>query len=156
LLGFPLGFRLTALTLLPVTSSASHRRRRWIFAAALAGLIVIASSRSAVEGPSVRNFDKVAHFSVYGLLATLVVRALISARAFWAIVIVSIFGLSDELHQHFTPGRSMEFMDWVADTLGATLAVGLYTYWAWYRKLLEAPLWGRRNSDPADNSAQCP
>jgi VanZ family protein len=81
---------------------------------------------------------------------------LISARAFWAIVIVSIFGLSDELHQHFTPGRSMEFMDWVADTLGATLAVGLYTYWAWYRKLLEAPLWGRRNSDPADNTAQRP
>jgi VanZ family protein len=156
LLGFPLGFRLTALTLLLVNSSASHRRRRWIFAAALAGLIVIASSRSAVEGPSVSNFDKVAHFSVYGLLATLVVRALISARAFWAIVIVSIFGLSDELHQHFTPGRSMEFMDWVADTLGATLAVGLYTYWAWYRKLLEAPLWGRRNYDPADNSAQRP
>jgi VanZ family protein len=84
------------------------------------------------------------------------VRALISARAFLAIVIVSIFGLSDELHQHFTPGRSMEFMDWVADTLGATLAVGLYTYWAWYRKLLEAPLWGRRNYDPADNSAQRP
>lgn len=139
-----------------MTSRVSHRHRRWIFAAALAGLIVIASSRSAVEGPSVRNFDKVAHFSVYGLLATLVLRALIGTRAFWAIVIVSAFGVSDELHQHFTPGRSMEFMDWVADTLGATLAVGLYTYWAWYRKLLETPLWGRRNCDPAQYSAQRP
>jgi hypothetical protein len=83
-------------------------------------------------------------------------RALIGTRAFWAIVIVSAFGLSDELHQHFTPGRSMEFMDWVADTLGATLAVGLYTYWAWYRKLLEAPLWSRRNSKLAEHSAQRP
>jgi VanZ family protein len=123
---------------------------------ALAVLIVIASSRSAVEGPSVRNFDKVAHFSVYGLLATLVLRALTGTRAFWAIVIVSAFGLTDELHQHFTPGRSMEFMDWVADTLGAALAVGLYTYGAWYRKLLEAPLWGRRNSAPAAPSAPSP
>ena len=136
-----------------MTSPAVHLRRRWIFAATLAGLIVIASSRSAVAGPSVRNFDKVAHFSVYGLLATLVVRALMGTRAFWAIVIVSAFGVSDEFHQYFTPGRSMEFMDWVADTLGATLAVGLYTYWAWYRKLLEAPLWNPRNSKSGESSA---
>jgi len=136
-----------------MTSPAVHLRRRGILAATLAGLIVIASSRSAVAGPSVRNFDKVAHFFVYGLLATLVVRALMGTRAFWAIVIVSAFGVSDEFHQHFTPGRSMEFMDWVADTLGATLAVALYTYWAWYRKLLEAPLWNTRNSKSAESSA---
>ena len=136
-----------------MTSHAVHLRRRWIFAATLAGLIVIASSRSVVEGPSIRNFDKVAHFFVFGLLATLVARALVGKRAFWAIVIASAFGVSDEFHQHFTPGRSMEFMDWVADTLGATLAVGLYTYWAWYRKLLESALWGPRNAKVAENSA---
>jgi VanZ family protein len=32
----------------------------------------------------------------------------------------SIYGISDELHQYFVPGRSVEFLDWVADTLGST------------------------------------
>ncbi len=107
-------------------------------------MVVVASSRSAVEsGIHIVNFDKVVHFSVYGLMGTLVSRALGPARhRGWAVVIVSLFGASDEIHQYFTPGRSMEFADWVADTLGAAVAVTLYTKWAWYRAKLENPLRG--------------
>ncbi len=106
----------------------------------VASLIVIASSRSAVEGPKIDNFDKVVHFSVYGLLGTLVVRALGRPRAIWAVVLVSGFGVSDEVHQSFTPGRSMEIADWVADTLGAAVAVTAYARWTRYREWLETPL----------------
>jgi VanZ family protein len=114
--------------------------RRWVYPVLLAGLIVVASSCSAVAGPAINNFDKVVHFSVYGLLGTLMVRALGVRRWGRAILIVSLFGASDELHQHFTPGRSMEFADWVADTLGAMVAVMIYTKWTWYRSQLENPL----------------
>jgi VanZ family protein len=106
-------------------------------------MIVVASSRSRVEGPEVSHFDKIAHLSVYGLLGTLVLRARGERPAWQAVALVSLFGLSDELHQYFTPGRSMDVMDWVADTVGAALAVTLYRQWAWYRETLETPLWGR-------------
>ena len=64
--------------------------------------------------------------------------------ALWAIVLVSVYGFGSELLQSFTPDRSMEFDDWVADTLGAALAVILYLRWTWYRRLLERPVVRRR------------
>jgi VanZ family protein len=86
----------------------------------------------------------VVHFSIFGLLATLVARAGFNGqRGWWAVLIVSLFGMTDEWHQSFTPGRAVEIADWVADTLGAITAVGLYIYWRWYRVWLEKPLGGR-------------
>lgn len=119
-------------------------RWQWIYAGVLAALIVTASGRSQVAAPSIVDFDKAAHFAVFGLLATLVVRPLSRKRAWCAVVIVSLFGASDELRQGLTPGRSMEFADWIADTSGAVVAVMVYTFWHWYRRLLERPLWKRK------------
>ena len=43
---------------------------RWhvLWPIVLAGLIVMASGRSRVAGPSIEHIDKVTHFAVYGLL----------------------------------------------------------------------------------------
>jgi VanZ family protein len=112
----------------------------------IAGLIFAASSRARVAGPGLTSVDdKFAHFAVYGLLATLVCRLGRGWRAaLVALVVTSAFGASDEWHQSFVPGRMADFGDWVADTLGALLAVGLYARWKWYRELLERPLqWPR-------------
>lgn len=103
-------------------------------------MVVVASGRSQVAAPNVVNIDKLIHFSVFGLLATLVVRAPGMRGAWMAAVAVSLFGIADEIRQSFTPGRSVEFADWLADTAGAAVAVVLYTFWAWYRRLLELPL----------------
>lgn len=35
----------------------------------------------------------------------------------------SLYGLSDEWHQSFVPDREADFLDWVADTLGASIAL---------------------------------
>lgn len=111
----------------------------------MAVLVILASSRSVVAGPEISNIDKVAHFSVYGLIATLVCRIRPGWRsAFAAVCIVSAFGATDEWHQAYVPGRSPDWRDWIADTSGAALAVTLYTGWAWYRRLLEMPVWPRR------------
>ena len=107
-------------------------------------MIVIASGRSEVAAPSIIGIDKVAHFGVFGLLAILVVRNGFSPRRAWiAVLAVSLFGLTDEWHQSFTPGRFVEFADWVADTLGAIIAVTIYVRWPRARALLERPR-GRR------------
>ena len=131
------------MTTAMVQNDSSVRRREWGWVLAVAGVIFWASSRSTVATPGlgIADFDKVAHFSVYGLLATLTVRAGRGPRAAWlAVVAVSLFGASDEWHQSFVPGRSCELADWVADTIGAALAVSLYTRWGWYRARLETAL----------------
>ena len=115
-------------------------------------MIFLASSRSSVAAPGVVNFDKVAHFSVYGLLATLIVRLGRGPRAAaLALVLTSLYGSSDEWHQSLVPGRTSEVADWIADTGGAALAIALYTLWPWYRARLETPLGPKRrieNSEP--------
>jgi VanZ family protein len=58
--------------------------------------------------------------------------------------VVSAYGLFDEWHQSFTPGRFVEAADWVADTAGAAMAIVLYRSWGAYRRLLETPLRRKR------------
>lgn len=91
------------------------------------------------------RLDLLAHFAVFGALATSILRI----PAVWrmggrgvllAIVLTSVYGGLDEWRQSFTPGRFMQFDDWVADTLGAILAACLYAKWSFYRKILEMPV----------------
>jgi VanZ family protein len=35
----------------------------------------------------------------------------------------SLYGIIDEIHQHFVPGRNCDIRDWFSDTLGALVAV---------------------------------
>jgi len=74
--------------------------------------------------------DKVLHAVEYGMLALLCYRAFrwaagpVVARqaVVLAIVTASVFGLTDEVHQLFVPLREASWQDWLADTVGATLA----------------------------------
>ena len=91
-----------------------------------------------MAGPDIPGFDKIVHFSVYGLLATLVCRQGRGWRAAgWSLVVVSAYGASDEWHQSFVPGRATELADWIADTTGAAVGVALYVGWGRYRRWLE-------------------
>jgi VanZ family protein len=128
-----------------VETEPRKSRWQWIWPLLIATLVVSASTRSHVASPQVTNIDKIAHFSVYGLLATLLARLGVGWRAaVWALLATSAFGATDEWHQYYVPGRSCDVMDWVADTSGAALAVSLYAGLSWYRRLLEANLWARR------------
>jgi VanZ family protein len=40
-----------------------------------------------------------------------------------AVILVFLFGISDEYHQSFTPGREPRFRDVLIDTAGAVLAI---------------------------------
>lgn len=123
--------------------SGSLRKALWL--AALAATVVLASSCPMPNYQAVirlQNFDKVVHFCVFGLLATLVGRIPWVQRRrplgiYTAIVAVSLFGVTDEWHQLYTPTRSCDVYDWLADTLGSALAVVLYARWTWYRAMLE-------------------
>ena len=72
--------------------------------------------------------DVAGHFTVYAVLAVLWERALagagVSRPARWALVIAVVYGVSDEFHQSFVPGRNADLLDVVTDTIGA--ATGLW------------------------------
>ncbi|MBI1883039.1 MAG: VanZ family protein [Chlamydiae bacterium] len=95
---------------------------------AYCSLIFYLSSRPFPKGlPSFQGMDKGMHFFEYGFLAFLMYR-MVSVEKFslfrtcpvmmsWILTV--LYGISDEIHQHFIPTRSMEFLDWVMDTMGA-------------------------------------
>ncbi len=130
---------------LPATFPATARLLPWAWPVALAAAIFYVSGRGNVAAPDIVDIDKLAHFSVYGLLATLVVRTRVSPLT--ALLLTSLYGVCDEYRQSFTAGRSVELADWFADTLGALLAVFICSRWHAYRRWLEAPLINSSRTD---------
>ena len=81
--------------------------------------------------------DKFLHFLVFGSLAFLMARSFkISGFKIFnkyyhlmSILLTTIYGLFDEYHQYFVPGRYSTVGDWLADVLGAVVFIVIYYYW---------------------------
>lgn len=88
--------------------------------------------------------DKVVHFIIFGILGLLLARSMVVSQNTFCrtnYVIVSImigigYGLIDEWHQAYVPGRYASVSDWVADGLGIIVSVLLFWWWK-SRKLRE-------------------
>ena len=97
---------------------------RWTLPAVWVVVILIGTSWPAIRvGADGLGLDKLAHFTAYSVLSALVLRATRTPFA-WptfarVAIAVSLFGMVDEWHQSFIPGRSMSFADWIADSFGA-------------------------------------
>lgn len=102
-------------------------------------ILLIATSIPTDDFPRVLMTvgDKVKHFSAYFILGGYLTIAFSVQERFpllrkyfiiAAILAATVYGLIDEIHQAFIPGRFYELLDWVADILGASvgsLIVGL-------------------------------
>ena len=94
--------------------------RRWGPAIAWAALIFVGSSIPAHSLPKTGIWDKLEHATEYAIFAALLARAFGVRRWWWAIIAGALYGVSDELHQTFTPGRSgNDLGDISADAVGA-------------------------------------
>lgn len=100
----------------------------------VAGGIWLLSSQSTLPQPKgILGFDKLQHLIAYLVLAVAigiwVSPAFWQTRRFLAFLLVafvaSIYGVMDEVHQYFTPGRDCNVWDWVADTLGAVFGAAV-------------------------------
>jgi VanZ family protein len=104
--------------------------QRWLPPLLWAACILILTSIPGSHLPVLpsRNFDKIVHLAIYGVLGWLTARAWSSgSRVMLAglavVALISCFGALDERHQQFIPQRSMDLLDWTADTAGATIGV---------------------------------
>ncbi|MBI3195742.1 MAG: VanZ family protein [Ignavibacteriae bacterium] len=114
----------------------SHFFRFRFPAFAWAIIIFIASSFPSVRLPKFEfiSVDKLLHIGVFFVLGFLVFRALESNKQeqmkTWKRVVVSSllsisYGVADEVHQSFVPGRHLDKYDMLADAIGALAAVGI-------------------------------
>ena len=124
-----------ATTEIGAPRGATWRRNALLWLGALAAywVALFASTHlpdTAVSGP-VFDYDKLAHAGAYGILTTLILVSWrraggapgLGGRLLVASIVLA-YGVVDELTQPFV-GRQCELADWLADALGAGLAVGL-------------------------------
>jgi len=78
--------------------------------------------------------DKGIHFAEYGTLAVLLAHAIRGTWRDWrplatfmvASILTTLWGITDEIHQAFVPGRSSDVHDVMADALGAMMGAAFY------------------------------
>ena len=80
---------------------------------------------------------KMAHFIIFatlGFCVTNAVRQIIHKKknifliSLW---IGSLYAATDELHQHFVPGRSCMWQDWALDTAGVLFGIAAAFFMGW-------------------------
>lgn len=99
----------------------------WLPVAAWAALIFFLSSIPSLS-TGLGTWDlvvrKAAHLTEYAILGALLVRALDRPAAAAALAIA--YAATDELHQHFVPGRTGAVVDVLIDAVGVVVGIVLY------------------------------
>jgi VanZ family protein len=106
--------------------------RLWLWGPVLVMMAIIftASSIPNLQQLPGNISDKTGHGIGYGMLGALLLSALAGGRragVTWRTVLLAVacataYGVSDEFHQRFVPGRSSDVYDVLADAEGATAA----------------------------------
>jgi VanZ family protein len=101
--------------------------RHWLPVLAWAALIFAFSSVPDL-GTGLGGWDlvlrKIAHAAEYAVLGALLVRA--TDRTGLAIVLGTLYAVSDEVHQSFVPGRVGAPLDVAIDAAGVAIGVALW------------------------------
>ena len=102
----------------------------------MAGIFVVSSMSSPPMSSNIPDVG--AHAVAYGVLGASFVCGFTGAR--WrrvtfktvalATVCALVYGISDEFHQSFVPGRTAEFRDLIADFCGAVVGTGATLVWS--------------------------
>jgi VanZ family protein len=100
-------------------------------------MAVIFAASQMTSPPMPGGADKPWHTVGYLGLAVVVVRAVAgglprrigAGTMMTSMIIVVLYGVSDEVHQMFVPGRTAAIDDVLADTIGAVVGTG--ACWAW-------------------------
>jgi VanZ family protein len=104
----------------------------------MALIFYLSSQSDPLPAVTSRFWDKWIHVVEYGPLALLFCRALtgeglgLTRAAVLAVFAASVYGMSDEWHQSYVAFRSADVSDWIADTVGAALATGVYALVRFY------------------------
>ena len=104
----------------------------WLAVVIIAGAIFYLSSLTFQPGPHATSiYSTLYHIFAFFFLAFFLLLALVKGRnknlIFIAIILAFLYGISDEVHQLFVPGRYCTFSDISLNLLGTLCASLLYT-----------------------------
>lgn len=114
-----------------------ERIAQWLPPLLWMALIFAMSSRSTIPtapGISQQLLAAAGHVVVFAILAILLFRALdghvpsTQRRAGLAWLTTTVYGISDEFHQSFVPGRYATIDDVILDAVGAAIGLLVYSY----------------------------
>ena len=144
----------------PTRQLRSSSLIRWAAAIAWMAFMFYLSAQSSLPSLSSRFEDYLSlagHFVEYAVLALLLRWAIrgffpagigsgASNAACWAFVLAVAYGVTDELHQHFVPGRHMDPLDLLMDAIGAAAALWV-AGWVMGRRAANLASDARRSTD---------
>lgn len=93
--------------------------------------IYLSSQEHIKQMPTFWNADKVVHFFCFAGFSFWVAFAcnIKSYKKVWLpTLIISLWAVTDEIHQSFTPGRDASVFDWFADTAGAFFGAVIFVF----------------------------
>lgn len=114
-----------------------HPALYWLALAGYTAILFIQSSLPSPDlGSDLPGQDKVLHLAAYTLMGYLACCAFATLRILRTIGLVCLagvlfsvlFGLGDEWHQTFVPGRHADGWDLAADSLGALLGAAVFAW----------------------------
>lgn len=99
------------------------------------GLIFFLSSRSFESRVDILFLDKGVHLLEFTLLGFflafgyfLSLKSSVATKSYLTVISGMLLGGLDELHQYFVPTRSLEAMDFVADSIGVLAGLLIYFF----------------------------
>jgi len=121
---------------MPLISILKTLKVYWLPILWMGVIFVLSSIRSYGVEINLPGADKIAHFWEYGILGFLWLRSWMKGgwpvvekgrhsaprRTYWwqiALLVGLIYGISDEIHQLFVPGRDFDLRDWAMDIFSA-------------------------------------
>ena len=120
------------------------QRWRWLPLLMMMGVIFYLSHLpgGSVHLPHFRQSDKLAHAMAYCALGLSFLYALPQLWRSRSLVLAGIsvvafcflYGITDEFHQSFVPGRDVSGGDVMVDVLGGLMAWILYAGWHWWAR----------------------
>ncbi len=110
-----------------------HNKMSWVITIFIVIIIFYVSSLTFPPGAPSFGWETIAyHFYAFLFLAAFLLISLTRGKIenkkfiFIAIIIAMVYGVSDEIHQLFVPGRACSFSDFLIDSAGILFATILY------------------------------
>ena len=101
-----------------------------------AAVIFIFSCFHTVPLPTIDKLstDKIYHaieYSIFGYLIIRLVNFKLRGNKIWLVIVISIlfgalYGISDEIHQYYVPGRYFSYWDMAADAAGCFIGCWIF------------------------------
>jgi VanZ family protein len=114
-----------------------EKNKKWLvyFPLVIYWLVLFtATTLPARDLPKTGVSDKIEHFSAYLILAILLNLSLMFQNKYpilkkkaWLFTLIFslLYAGLDEIHQYFIPGRDCDILDWLSDSAGILLGLGI-------------------------------